>query len=105
AFLEDEDVPGIGAAHWLALHEHLAARGLEEAGDDVQESGLAAAGRPDEADELAGPDLDVNALQDAGPLAAVLGREGQVQVADQDRPRRLLDRSVVKRGAHCPRVP
>ena len=34
-----------------------------EAGDGAQQRGLAAAGRPEEADELAAPDLEIDRLQ------------------------------------------
>ena len=51
--LEDEDAARVRAVHRLAFDEHLAARRLEEAADDVEQRRFAAAGRADEADELA----------------------------------------------------
>ena len=54
ALLEDEDPPRSGPSDRLPLDEHLAPRRRQEAADDVQQRGLAATRRADDADELAG---------------------------------------------------
>ena len=56
----------------------LAAVGLVEAGDQPQQRGLAAAGRAEEGEELAGPDREVDVLQD------VVRAVGQIDVFDVD---------------------
>jgi hypothetical protein len=47
-------------------------RGGEQTGDDVEQRGLAAAGRSDEGDELAGLRVEVDAVQDERAVAVAL---------------------------------
>jgi hypothetical protein len=53
AMLRDHDAPRARAGHRRAIDAHCAAVGFFEAGDDVHQRRLAAAGRPDDRDELA----------------------------------------------------
>src|SRR5437588_748193 len=55
-----------------AVHDHHAVGGAVEAGQDVEDRGLAAAGMADDADELALLDRKVHALED-GDTAVTLG--------------------------------
>jgi hypothetical protein len=59
----------------LAVVEHLALGGGDEAGEDPHDGGLAAAGRADEADELVALDGEVHVLQHPQGLAgaAIVG--------------------------------
>src|SRR5207302_7160763 len=64
--LEDRvDVALVGRQrrHVLVLEQQLAAVGLLEAGDDAQRRGLAAAGGPEEGQELRAADREIDALQ------------------------------------------
>ena len=58
---------GVGAA---AGHQHGAARRALQAADDAQQGGLAAAARPQQADELAGADVEVHTGQRSDRPAA-----------------------------------
>src|SRR5690606_36871751 len=44
-------------------HAHVAFREAREAGDDVDQGGLAGAVRPEQAEELAAPDREIDALE------------------------------------------
>ena len=63
--LEDDAVVAIEPRppRGLAVHRDLAAGGLDDVADDAQERRLPAPGRPDQGDELALADLEVDALQ------------------------------------------
>ena len=62
--------------------EHPAGGGREESADHVQQRRLAAAGGPQDADELALADVEVQAVEDVGRL--VVGGEGHAQAFDAD---------------------
>ena len=62
-----------------AADPHVAGRRRYQVGNDPQQRRLAAAGRPDERDELAGRDLEVNGVE--REVAAEAARDG----ADRDR--------------------
>ena len=73
--LEDHPVVAVAAGlrRRLAVDEDLAGGRRGEVADDPQQGGLAAARRPDERDELAGPDRQVDAgqrLDGTSPLPA-----------------------------------
>src|SRR5262249_16692195 len=70
------------AGHRLAADADLAGAGSEEAGDDVEQRRLAAARRPDDADELGGLDRETHP-RDAGHAAA-RRVVGEAHVADLD---------------------
>ena len=80
--LEDDAAVGAGARDLLAVHQDAALRGLLEATDDVQERGLAAAGRPDDAHELVLVDVEVGAVE--GNHLALAGVELLDHVLDVD---------------------
>ena len=52
------------------VHDDRAGRGRVQAGEDVQDRGLAAAGMADDADELAFLHAEVHALEDVGVIEA-----------------------------------
>ena len=56
--------------HRLAQHHHLACGGAVDAGDHIEQGGLAAAGGTDDGDKLAGIHLQGNALEDFDLAAA-----------------------------------
>ena len=62
-FLEYHAAVGTGLGDQLAAGQDLAGSRLREAGDGVQEGRLAAAGRPQQADELAAGDFQVDVFQ------------------------------------------
>ena len=74
--LHDADGPAQAvqrhAAHVLAVNQDLAARHIIEAGDQVAQRRLAAAGRPDERDILARADVQINVAQDLVVVVGVL---------------------------------
>ena len=61
--LEHDAAVGAGTLHQLAVAVDLAAGGLEQAGDDVQEGALAAAGGADDADKLVVVDVERHAVE------------------------------------------
>src|SRR5207237_6589621 len=63
--LEEHDALLARAAHRRAIELDRAARRLLEAGEDVEEGRLAAARGPEEADQLAFGDLQIDAVQRA----------------------------------------
>ena len=63
---------GGSIVHDLAADAHLPGRDVLEAGDHPQRRGLAAARRPDEDDELAVGDLEVELVHGAGSVAVDL---------------------------------
>ena len=71
---------GRGGGQVLAVEQDLAAGGGLEAGDEAQGGGLAAAGRAEDREELAGADLEVDAV-DRGEVAELLH-----QIDQSDRP-------------------
>src|SRR5262245_30512175 len=54
-----------------AVHHHRAAACMIQAREDVEDRGLAAAGMPDDADELAARDRKIHALEDDGAVATL----------------------------------
>jgi len=66
----------------VATDPDLAGRRSQEARDQPQEGGLAGAVRPDDRDPLAGPDLEVDFMDDVGTaVAAAHAREVEDDVA------------------------
>jgi len=59
--------------HDLAVHAQLAVADVLQAGDHVQRRGFAAAGRPDEDDELAVGDVQVQVADRFSPVRVPLG--------------------------------
>src|SRR4029450_5322034 len=86
-----------GGADRLALPAHFAARRTQEAAEDVQQRGLAAARGADDADELAGRDFEADVLERVHELARLLARTGHRHAATRDR--RLADSLDAHRGA------
>ena len=70
ALLEDEDPAGVGSFHRLTVDRHAARRGRHESADDVQERGLSAPGRPEDAHELSLAYVERHVVQD-GDFVAV----------------------------------
>src|SRR5690349_6384582 len=70
SFLEDDDAVPPRPGDGVAADEHFAGGRLFEAGDDVQERGLAASRRSKEANELPGPDGKGDVLEGERVLAA-----------------------------------
>jgi hypothetical protein len=60
--LEDDDAVRAGTLQRLAVKQDLALGWMIQAGDEVEQRRLAAAGRTDDADELAFIDLDVEVV-------------------------------------------
>lgn len=71
-FLEYNDAVAAGAGDFLSGHEHLARGGLSEPGNHAQQRGLAAAGRAEQAHELARSYGEVDVAQGERVLAAGL---------------------------------
>ncbi|MNN07382.1 hypothetical protein D3C81_1202060 [compost metagenome] len=69
--LEHHATVQAGAGDFLAGHHHPAAAGLFQAGDDVEDGALAAAGVADHADELALLDAEVDVLEHRRQVVAV----------------------------------
>jgi hypothetical protein len=61
----------------LVVQRHAARGGLLQPGDDAQDRGLAAAGRPEEHDELALGDLQVHPVDGGGVPVVHLGHAGE----------------------------
>ena len=80
--LEDDPVVAVAASPTRALpvDDDLARRGVDQVADDAQERRLPAAGRPDEGDELAGEDVEIDRLQRRDATRA----EGLRHVAERD---------------------
>src|SRR5688572_5810375 len=62
-FLKHEDAFAIRSLHRLAVDRDLACRRCREAGDEVQERRLAAARRPEQTDELALVNVEIDRLE------------------------------------------
>jgi hypothetical protein len=58
----------------VAADGHLPLRRRDDAADDVDEGGLAGAVRPEQREDLALPDLQVDALQRLPPAGVGLGK-------------------------------
>ena len=69
--LEDHGAIRTRPGHDLSRRGDRASDGLDQAGDEVQDSRLAAAGRTEQADELSGGDTQRDVLQRNGPMFAV----------------------------------
>jgi hypothetical protein len=67
--LEDDAAIVPGALHRSAVHQHGAAGGPEQAGQDAEQRGLAAPARPDHREELALGDVEVEAVERQHALA------------------------------------
>ena len=57
---DDADAVRHLARDWTALERHRAGRGLLEAGQHLQQSGLAAAGRTDDGEKLAASEVEID---------------------------------------------
>jgi hypothetical protein len=75
-------VPGRQKGHILAADARRAAARLDEAGDHAQGGGLAAAGRPEQHDELAVGDVERHPRDD-GVIAVALGEIDQLEPRHQ----------------------
>src|SRR6266540_2412383 len=82
ALLKDENPARVGAADLLPVDPHGAGGRREKAGNDVQERGLAAAGRAEDADELSLAHVQGDVLEHADVV--LLRPEGHVEAADLD---------------------
>jgi hypothetical protein len=71
-FLEDHPAIGSGLGHLVAVHEDTAGGGLDEARDHVQERGLAAARRPEEAGEAVLGQLEADFVEREHALGIAL---------------------------------
>ncbi len=69
--LEDENPIGARALNRCAVHQDLSGGLRVQAGYEVQKSGLAASGGPDDADELSGSDLKVDVVERKQAFAAL----------------------------------
>ncbi len=68
--LEDQRAVGVRAGQRAAVGEEFTAGGRQQAGQRAQQGGLAAAGRADHGQYLAGRDVQVDAVQDGVPGVA-----------------------------------
>ena len=82
--LEDEDAPRVGAADLDPVDGDHARVGRLEAADDVEQRGLAAARRPEQAHELARGDAQVDVLQHLELVVLALERLAQAGHLDLD---------------------
>jgi hypothetical protein len=69
--LEDHAFAAAGTGDQSAIDPHLAGRGLDQTGDDVEERGLAAAAAADERDEFVLANVELDAAQDGGAVGIV----------------------------------
>src|SRR6185312_16708655 len=93
--LEDEAAIGAGVGHHTAVEAHRPAARRLEAGDDAQQRGLAAAARPDDGDELAGADREVDGAQ------RLEGAEAHREVGDLELGRGQCPYSLVQGKSFC----
>src|ERR1700730_1561239 len=70
--LEDHAAIGAGMRHLVPVHEDMPRRGLDEAGDHVQERGLAAAGRAEQAGEAVLGQLEADFVEGQHALGIAL---------------------------------
>ena len=91
--------PGLGGR--LAVDPDVAGRRLDEVGDQPQQRRLAAPRRPDQADELAGRDGEV----DVDERVDLAGRAGVEHLAGARRPRPRARRSLIAAPATGGRLP
>src|SRR5262245_27675532 len=73
------------AAHPFAFKGHIAFARLEYAGNDIEECGLPAAGRPDYRKEFALSDVEIDMLKGPHRAAADHGLENMPYAAQHDR--------------------
>ncbi len=73
---------------------------MKKAADDIEQGGLPATGRTHQADELALPHLEIDALQHVDLLAGPLAGKTHPQIADQHRRKCLLRRRIVQNVIH-----
>ena len=83
-----------GPDHRPAADGDRAHIGPIEAGDDVQQRGLAATGRTDQHHQFAGPDIQVDVLQDPGLAARRIGKVPPDMAA--------MDDAVTRHGCSFP---
>jgi hypothetical protein len=81
--LEHEAAVGAGAGDELAADQDAPAGRTREALQDAQQRGLAAARGPDDDEELARRDVEIDILQCHQPLTAA--REFHTEILDRDR--------------------
>src|SRR5690349_7045601 len=62
-FLENENPICAGAGYGMAVDEHLTRRLRMQAGDQMQQRGLSAARGTNDAEELTGPNLQVDVIE------------------------------------------
>src|SRR5262249_34841759 len=82
--LEDEDAARIRPVDGLPLDRDLAPGVRDEARDDIQQRGLAAARPPDHADELAFLDVEVDALENVNRLPVPLAGKAHPEILEDD---------------------
>ena len=70
-FLEDDPAIRAGPFHRPAVEQHVPTRGRDEAGDDREQRALAAPARPDDGEQLALRDVEVDAVERHDPLAGI----------------------------------
>jgi hypothetical protein len=83
-FLKDEDPSMVWTLDRSAFDKDLTASRFEKPADDVEEGGLAATRRADDTDELAGPGVHVDVLQNVDSLVSRAAGEGHPHVAHQN---------------------
>jgi hypothetical protein len=80
--LEEHDPVAAGPRDRRAVEREVARRGRFEAGDDVEEGGLAAAAGAQETEEFALADLEIDPGEDADRLPAAAQRKALFQTAN-----------------------
>src|SRR5439155_26547464 len=86
--LEEHDAIPARARDGCAVEPQVTVRRRLEAGQDVQQRGLAAATRPEEAEQLALADVEVDASEDARGAGAAAEDERLVETVDRQHRRR-----------------
>src|SRR5262245_5406441 len=93
--LEDDPATGIGSRDGLAVDADGARRRLQNARDQIEQRGLAAAGRAEQRKEFAGTNVDVEIVE--GDNRTGLGRELHREIAALDPPQPIG--TATRRGA------
>ena len=77
--LEDQDAVGARALNGIAIHQDLAGGWSLQAGNQVQQSGFAAAGGADNAEKFSRANVEIDAVESLQPLARLRAITKQIR--------------------------